>query len=152
MVVPELEKSKALFRIFLSTLCFAFIISSCSKKSQEWTELFNGKDLTGWTANENAGSFKVEDGLLVCSGSRSHLFYTGDFKKGIFRNFELKAIVKTMPGSNSGIIFHTQEQEYGPLLRGYEVQINNSYEREGDFQELKKTGSIYGIRNGCRSK
>ncbi len=135
------------FRIFLSTLCFAFIISSCSKKSQEWTELFNGKDLTGWTANEQAGSFKVEDGLLVCSGSRSHLFYTGDFKKGIFRNFELKAIVKTMPGSNSGIIFHTQEQEYGPLLRGYEVQINNSYEREGDFQELKKTGSIYGIRN-----
>lgn len=33
------------------------------------------------------------------------------------------------------------------MLRGYEVQINNSYERPGDFQELKKTGSIYGIRN-----
>ena len=121
-------------------------VTSCTKE-QEWTELFNGKDLTGWTANENPGSFRVEDGLLVCDGPRSHLFYTGDFKKGVFRNFEMKATVKTMPSSNSGIVFHTQEQKSGPLLRGYEVQIDNSYEREGDFKELKKTGSLYGIRN-----
>jgi hypothetical protein len=136
---------KLLFSSFLFSL-FLFLIS-CQNKEAEWTELFNGKDLTGWTANQNPGSFKVEDGLLVANGPISHLFYTGDFKKGIFRNFELKAMVKTEPGSNSGIIFHTQEQAYGPLLRGYEVQINNSYERPGDFQELKKTGSIYGIRN-----
>ena len=124
-----------------------FILHSCKPKEAEWTELFNGKDLTGWAANENPASFKVEDGLLVASGPISHLFYTGDFKKGVFRNFELKAMVKTDPNSNSGIIFHTQQQPYGPLLRGYEVQINNSYERPGDFQELKKTGSLYGIRN-----
>jgi len=124
-----------------------FILCSCKSKQPEWTELFNGKDLTGWTANEHPGSFKVEDGLLVANGPISHLFYSGDFNKGVFRNFELKAMVKTEPGSNSGIIFHTQEQPYGPLLRGYEIQINNSYERPGDFQELKKTGSIYGIRN-----
>ncbi len=127
---------------------FSFIfLSSCQKKEALWTELFNGKDLSGWTANENPGSFQVENGLLVANGPISHLFYTGDFKKGVFRNFELKAMVKTEPSSNSGIVFHTQEQEYGPLLRGYEVQINNSYERPGDFQELKKTGSLYGIRN-----
>ena len=127
---------------------FSFIfLGSCQKKEALWTELFNGKDLSGWTANENPGSFQVENGLLVANGPISHLFYTGDFKKGVFRNFELKAMVKTEPSSNSGIVFHTQEQEYGPLLRGYEVQINNSYERPGDFQELKKTGSLYGIRN-----
>ena len=123
------------------------ILVSCKSKEPEWTELFNGKDLTGWTANEHPASFKVEDGLLVANGPISHLFYSGEFNKGVFRNFELKAMVKTEPGSNSGIIFHTQEQPYGPLLRGYEIQINNSYERPGDFQELKKTGSIYGIRN-----
>ncbi len=121
--------------------------TSCQNKEAEWTELFNGKDLSGWTANQNTGSFKVEDGLLVANGPISHLFYTGKIGKGVFRNFELKAMVKSEPNSNSGIIFHTQEQAYGPLLRGYEVQINNSYERPGDFQELKKTGSIYGIRN-----
>jgi len=131
----------------LIILLSVFILVSCKSNEPEWTELFNGKDLTGWTANEHPGSFKVEDGLLVANGPISHLFYSGDFNKGVFRNFELKAMVKTEPGSNSGIIFHTQEQPYGPLLRGYEIQINNSYERPGDFQELKKTGSIYGIRN-----
>jgi hypothetical protein len=137
---------RKLFFASFPFLLFLFLIS-CQNKEAEWTELFNGKDLNGWTANQNPGSFKVEDGLLVANGQISHLFYTGDFKKGIFRNFELKAMVKTEAGSNSGIVFHTQEQAYGPLLRGYEVQINNSYERPGDFQELKKTGSIYGIRN-----
>ncbi|HZL08961.1 MAG TPA: family 16 glycoside hydrolase [Prolixibacteraceae bacterium] len=129
--------------LILSVLIFV----SCQTKEPEWTELFNGKDLDGWTANENPGSFQVVDGLLVTNGPISHLFYTGDFKKGVFRNFEMKVMVKTEPGSNSGIIFHTQEQEYGPLLRGYEVQINNSYERSGEFHELKKTGSLYAIRN-----
>lgn len=135
------------FQIILTLLFSCFILISCQNKEAEYTELFNGKDLTGWKANEHPESFKVEDGLLVANGPISHLFYTGDFKKGVFRNFELKAMVKTEPNSNSGIVFHTQEQPYGPLLRGYEVQINNSYEREGDFHELKKTGSLYGIRN-----
>jgi hypothetical protein len=134
-------------KFFLIVVFGLFFLNSCKEKKPQWTELFNGKDLSGWTANEHPESFKVENGLLVANGPISHLFYTGDFKEGVFRNFELKAMVMTEPSSNSGIVFHTQEQEYGPLLRGYEIQINNSYERPGDFQELKKTGSIYGIRN-----
>jgi len=48
--------------------------------------LFNEKDLSGWQANENPKSFRVEGGLLVCTGERSHLFYeTGE----PFRNFEM---------------------------------------------------------------
>jgi len=135
------------FKLLLILLLGIIVSFSCKRNTSEWTELFNGKDLSGWDANENPESFKVENGMIVANGPISHLFYTGDFKKGVFRNFEMKAMVMTEPSSNSGIIFHTQEQEYGPLLRGYEVQINNSYERPGDFQELKKTGSIYGIRN-----
>ena len=132
---------KSTFFLFCILSIFTFV--SCKEKEPQWTELFNGKDLSGWTANEHPESFKVEDGVLVANGPISHLFYTGDFHKGVFRNFELKAMVKTEASSNSGIVFHTQEQPYGPLLRGYEVQINNSYERPGDFQELKKTGSLY---------
>ncbi|MGQ8335203.1 family 16 glycoside hydrolase [Sunxiuqinia sp. A32] len=130
-------------------LIFLYLLSiSCSKsKDGEWIDLFNGTDLTGWEANENPESFKVVDGAIYCDGPRAHLFYKGDYKNGVFKNFEFKTMVKTLPSSNSGVVFHTQEQPYGPLLRGYEVQIDNSYEREGDFQELKKTGSIYGVRN-----
>lgn len=109
-----MKKIKFNLIIILSVL----LLNACQEKETEWTELFNGKDLSGWSANQNPESFQVEDGLLVANGQISHLFYTGDFKKGVFRNFELKAMVKTDPSSNSGIVFHTQEQAYGPLLRG----------------------------------
>jgi hypothetical protein len=65
-----------------------------------WTSLFDGKSLNGWKANENPESFKVEEGAIVAQGNRSHLFYTGDDKP--FINFEFKAEVMTLPGSNSG--------------------------------------------------
>jgi len=136
-----------IFKILLLAILSILLLNSCQKKGPQWTELFNGKDLSGWTANQHPESFKVENGLLVVNGPIGHLFYTGDIKKGVFRNFEIKALVKSEPNSNSGIVFHTKEQPYGPLLRGYEIQIDNSYERPGDFRELKKTGSIYGIRN-----
>lgn len=138
-----MNKRCLLVALLFPLICFV----SCHSGDEKWTELFNGKDLNGWESPENPGSFYVENGLLVCNGPHSDLFYVGDFKKGVFRNFELVAEVKTMSGANSGIFFHTQEQEKGALLRGYEVQINNSYMREGDFQELKKTGSLYGVRN-----
>ncbi len=138
-------KNHSVIIILFSLIVFA---TSCSSsKDGEWVDLFNGTDLTGWEANENPESFKIIDGSIFCDGKRSHLFYKGDYKKGVFKNFEFKAMVKSLPNSNSGIVFHTQEQKSGPLLVGYEVQINNSYKRDGDFQELKKTGSIYGYRN-----
>lgn len=35
----------------------------------QWTELFNGQDLTGWVdVNTSPETWSVKDGLLVCSG------------------------------------------------------------------------------------
>jgi hypothetical protein len=56
---------------------------------------------------------------------RSHLFYETDRP---YKNFELIAEVKTLPLANSGIYFHTAFQESGWPGKGYEVQINNSYQ------------------------
>jgi hypothetical protein len=30
-----------------------------------WIELFNGKDLDGWTERNKSGSFRVEDGTII---------------------------------------------------------------------------------------
>ena len=83
-----------------------------------WSDLFNGKDLTGWTASENKNSCKVQDGKIVLFGPRSHLFYTGDVNGGIFTDFELKLEIMTTPGSNSGVYFHTKYQEKAGQERG----------------------------------
>ena len=135
------------FRIVFM-LAIVLVVSACQQKSTPKTlNLFNGENLDGWIALENPESFQVEDGAIVCHGNRSHLYYTGGEEEGIFKNFELTAMVKTMPGSNSGIFFHTKEQEKSWPLKGYEVQINNSYTGATENSELRKTGSLYNFRN-----
>ena len=117
---------------------------SCTGGKNEMTELFNGKDLTGWTAGENPGSFYVENGVLVCSGARGHLFYDTD---NPYKNFELTAEIKTLPLANSGIYFHTSFQKTDWPEKGYEVQVNNSHIGADNYRETKKTGSLYAVRN-----
>jgi len=130
------------------SLLALFVFSAFSAFSQSsnnnFVELFNGKNLTGWAASENASSFKVQNRTIVCSGPRSHLFYTGGKP---FKNFELVTEIKTEKAANSGIFFHTALQQNGWLDKGYEVQVNNTHVGEGNYRETKKTGSLYGVRN-----
>lgn len=114
---------------------------------QGWISLFDGKTLDGWRANENVGTFSVREGMIVASGARSHLFYEGAVSNHDFKNFEFKVDVKTEPGANSGIFFHTAYQESGWPKKGYEAQINNTHRGSGSYRELKRTGSLYAVRN-----
>lgn len=111
--------------------------------------LFDGKSLDGWTAVENSDTWKVDDknGCLVARGPRSHLFYTGSVNGADFKNFELVVEAQTEPGANSGVYFHTEKQPEKWPEKGYEVQINNTYQGHGAYRELKRTGSLYAVRN-----
>src|SRR5688572_13966125 len=95
-----------------------FVLASCTSENKKdaWISLFNGKDLAGWEANENPGSFKVVDSMIVANGLRSHLFYVGDGKeRAHFKNFELSMDVMTHHLANSGLYFHTAHQNEGWL-------------------------------------
>ncbi|MBN2327841.1 MAG: DUF1080 domain-containing protein [Candidatus Omnitrophica bacterium] len=134
----------------LSVLAFVAALACAAQASENmdgWISLFDGKTLNGWKGSENHDSVKVEDGMIFCDGPRSHLFYVGDVGGADFKNFEFSADVKTMPGANSGLYFHTEYQEEGWPEKGYEAQINNTHHGEGDYYEFKKTGSLYGVRN-----
>lgn len=106
-----------------------------------WISLFNGKDLEGWKINENADTFKVEDGVLVVKGDRGHAFYNGKVKDHDFKNFEWKCEIMTKPKANSGMYFHTKFQDGGWPDKGYEVQVNATH---GD---RKKSGGLYGVKD-----
>jgi len=71
-----------------------------------WVTIFDGTSLKGWKINENADTWKLEDGMLVAHGDRSHIFYVGSDRP--FQNFELKVDVKAAHHSNGGIYFHTK--------------------------------------------
>lgn len=103
--------------------------------------LFNGKNLDGWKASEEPGTFSVENGVLTVFGKRSHLFYEGDTQSHDFKNFHLRVEIQTFPGANSGVYFHTEFQPSGWPSKGYEVQVNNTH------KDPKKTAGLYGIQD-----
>lgn len=130
-------------RLFVSLAAVAIICSLTTvcraDEDGEFIELFDGKSLDGWKANENVDSWKVEDGKLVCKGERSHLFYVGEAAP--FKDFHFVGEVMTTPGSNAGIYFHTKYQDEGWPKYGFECQVNISH---GD---PKKTSSLYSVIN-----
>ena len=110
----------------------------------EWMQLFNGKDLEGWTPKitghelgENFGNtFRVEDGVLkVCydqyeefGGRFGHLFYKEQFSSYVLRveyRFVGEQISKG-PGwafRNSGVMIHGQPPESMRVDQQFPVSI-----------------------------
>lgn len=138
---------KRCIALALTTLAGTFFsglasLSAAGENSSDWITLFDGSSLDAWKSNdETPGCFTLEGGSLKVSGGRAHLFYTGPEGKASFKNFELKLRVKTLPGANSGVYFHTAFQASGWPHQGYEAQVNATH---GD---PKKTGSLYAVSN-----
>ena len=130
--------------IALLTICsFSFAADQpAGDKEEGFVSLFDGKTLDGWKANEKPEAFAVEDGCIVCKSGFAHLFYTGDVNKHEFKNFELRAEFKFIPGSNSGIFFHTADEGKGLVKKGYECQICSD-----GHKDPRKTGSLYAIED-----
>jgi hypothetical protein len=127
---------------FLTALVGMFIAVQAFGAESEagFKTIFDGKTFNGWKiGDEDAKSWRIEDGAFVAQGSRSHIYYVGDEQP--FKDFELKVDVMTEPGSNGGIYFHTKYQETSWPKTGFECQVNVS---QADWI---KTGSLYGLVN-----
>jgi hypothetical protein len=135
----------------LALLALGLLLPPGVRAEDGFIPLFDGTSLRGWKASENQASFRVVDGAIACDGPRSHLFYVGPDGQAAFEDFDAVAEVKARAGANSGFYFHTAYQEKDWPAQGFEVQVNNSQKRHGDYLELKKTGSLYGIRNVYRT-
>jgi len=114
-------------------------VAVAQKQSKGFISLFDGKTLNDWKVGDNAATFTVDSGMIIAHGNVAHLFYDGKVNDHNFTNFHFKAEVKTTPGSNSGIYFHTAFQQGGWPSKGYEVQVNNSH------TDWRRTGSLYAV-------
>ena len=100
--------------------------------------LFNGKDLTGWTADvpsadgkpETPPSFVVHDGLLVSKGEpKGHLLTDKSYS-----NYKLEVQYRfTGKGGNCGVLIHASQPRmlYQMFPKSIEVQMNAG--DAGDF-------------------
>lgn len=134
---------KVLERRVASTFCaFALLCSPLAcfaadtprDANEEWVQLFNGRDLTGWTpklshhelGDNFAQTFRVEDGLLKVRYDRypdgfktrfGHLFYAKpySFYRLVIEYRFVGEQAAQGPGAwadrNSGIMFHSQAPE-----------------------------------------
>ncbi len=111
-------------------VCLCFSVTTV--QAAEWQQLFNGKDLTGWTpkiryhdlGDNFANTFRVEDGLLSVRydgydqfGEQfGHLFYKTPFSKYRLR-IEYRFVGEQCPGGpgwairNSGVMLHGEAPE-----------------------------------------
>lgn len=121
--------------------CVFCLLWVTSASAEDWVSLFDGKTTEGWKANEKPECFTVENGELKLQGGMAHLFCV---KEGFadLEDFEFSAQVKTMPGANSGIFFHTEDRGPGSLKKGYEAQINTSFTKDP-----RKTGSLVDVKD-----
>lgn len=101
----------------------------------EWTSLFDGKSLEGWTAlelgNKGKSQWVVKDGLIEGSGMQSMLFSP----KGHYKNFRYRAELKINDQGNSGMYVRTPKEP--TFSKGYEIQVNSTH------KDPIKTGSVY---------
>ena len=133
--------SKILIVAFL--LLVTSLISANAQDSKGWRQLFNGKDLTGWK-QVGPGSHYVENGLIKSKGGMGLLVWQGEkFQDCIIR------VVFAMrdSNSNSGVFIRIPTmptEEWMPVNKGYEVQIDNNPEASGE-DDYHYTGMLYSL-------
>ncbi len=94
------------------------------------TSLFNGKDLSGWTAY-GTEKWYVEDGLLICeSGPDKAYGYLATDKH--YKNFELNLEFKQEADGNSGVFIRSTIE--GTKVSGWQVEV---------APKGKHTGGVY---------
>jgi hypothetical protein len=124
----------------LFLLVFLLAVNSC--QTQEWQQLFNGKDLTGWE-QVGPGEFVVEDGLLKTVGGMGMILYPAEK----FSDVVFKVVFKVEDNDcNSGVFIRLPEKPADAMAAvnaGYEVQIDNGTRHVGG--EYHCSGVLYSL-------
>src|SRR5688572_22366714 len=137
-------------RTALAFCALALLPTLANAADEDWIQLFNGRDLTGWTpklthhelGDNFADTFRVEDGLLKVRYDRypdgfktrfGHLFY-----KQPYSYYRLVVEYRFVgeqaaqgPGAwairNSGIMFHSQPPQTIPKEQDFPISIEAQF-------------------------
>ena len=131
-----------MLRFALLLLALAVPAASYAQ-TDEWKQLFNGKDLTGWK-HVGPGYMTVEDGLIQTHGGMGLLYWTG----GKLGDCTIRVVFKMRDkDDNSGVFIRIPlepREEWMPVHYGFEVQILNNPEAFGE-DDYHSTGMLYSL-------
>lgn len=126
--------------------------ASEADSSRGWVDLFNGRDLTGWTQKTGNATYDVEDGCIVGhmhvpgGGTNSFLFTTKNYD-----NFVLEMDFKADPRVNTGLQIRSAyaDQPVSTEWEGKTIKVPKGYvygyqvEIDTDLKGKTFTGGIY---------
>lgn len=135
-------------RFVVTMALLTSVISSAPAFAEEWVQLFNGKDLTGWTpkirgeklGEDSRQTFRVENGVIKVAydkydsfGERfGHLFYDKPFSNYVLR-IEYRFVgdqCKGGPGwatRNSGVMLHCQDPKTMAIDQDFPVSLEAQF-------------------------
>jgi hypothetical protein len=132
---------------FLTTLLASTLLALPSvadhHKKGEWTDLFNGKDLNGFTQKNGTATYVVKEGTILgttVKGSPNSFLCTDK----LYGNFELLFEVKCHNKLNSGVQIRSNQKGGKPdgRVNGPQVEI------EASGKNGAEAGYIYGEAAG----
>jgi len=105
-----------------------FVFTFSSAQNQQWTNLFNGKDLSGWKPLNGHAKYEVKDGMIVGTtvfGEPNSFLATEKTFGNFILEFEFKVNDEDM---NSGVQFRSESNaEYmNGRVHGYQYEIDPS--------------------------
>ena len=132
---------KKLLTLFAAaTLATPFL----SADDSDWTSLFDGKTLTGWTQKNGTATYAAKDGTIVGTTAKGspNSFLCSDKEYG---DFELQFEVKVDDALNSGVQIRSQTKGGKPdgRVNGPQVEIEATNIKNGG-----EAGYIYGEAAG----
>ena len=129
--------------LLVAVLLVCVLPAAAQSKDEGWTQLFNGKDLTGWR-HVGPGSMSVENGLIRTHGGMGLLYWTG----GKVGDCVIRVTYHMRDkNDNSGVFIRIPlepREEWMPVHYGYEVQIDNEPEKSGE-DDFHITGTLYSL-------
>lgn len=147
-------------------LMAVFLLGALSALGQEgdWKELFNGKDLAGWTTKihhyevgDNHGdTFRVEDGIIKVRYDKyegdynerfGHLYYNTPYSY-FHLSMEYRFVGEVHPGApvfvekNSGVMFHSQDPRTMPKEQNWPISVEMQFLAGIEEGKERPTGNM----------
>lgn len=134
-------------------LFFALLMNSPAF-AQNWMDLFNGKDLTGWKTVGGPAEYTVENGAIVGTArvTRHNTFLCTE---EVYSDFILELEVLLPNNLNSGIQFrsNTRKEDWGTRIFGYQCEIDpNARKFTAGIYDEGRRGWLYPLSRNEKAR
>lgn len=150
-------KRVLLTSVIPSFLILAFLVTgiSCSNSStskkdtsseEGWINLFNGKDLSGWSELEGKTKFEVKDGQIIGTTIPNNPNSVLCTNKN-YSDFILELDIKVDSPLNSGVQIRSHLSEKGEVY-GYQIEVDPSKRAwSGGIYDCRRRGWMINLEN-----